>query len=616
MAEKTKKEIFFSVVIPSYNRSEFIVTTINSFLQQNYKFFEVIVVDDGSTDNTKEIVSSIPDKRVRFFYKQNGERGAARNFGANAAKGDYINFFDSDDLAYPNHLEIAAKVINRLGDPEVFHLGHEEITPQKKVLYKGNNYNGDVKEYCIKRKKVSINAIFLRRDISFTVPFSENRALSVSEDALWLCQLASRFRIYYENTITSAIVNHNDRSMITTSEEKLFERKRIFNEELKRDNVFMAKYGHLLKYVNAEFYYLLFLMSNSKGNKRKGFSYFLKAVKLNPKIFFSSRTAVVVKWLFSKNNKRQPITISESSSNQKFLFSVIIPTYNRENFIGDTISSFLKQDYLNIEILVVDDGSTDNTKQIVESIRDERVKYYRKENGERGAARNYGAKLAQGKYLTFFDSDDIVYPWYISNAFKSLSKVNFPECYAQAFEMRNKAPAIPPSIKSIKNNISSVNKKLYTENILACNGVFVRRDIFDQIKFSENRDLSGSEDWLLWLQLSATYPFYYSPVVCSCLINHDQRGELNIKQGKLLKRLHILIDLIKSDKRISTLPRTHYRTALAACYQFAALKMADFAKLKFVSIGNWFRAFFLNPLIVVHKTTYVTLKKLFFSWHS
>src|SRR5687767_9278561 len=94
----------FSIVIPTYNRAHLIKKTIESVLAQDFADFELLVVDDGSKDDTESVVSSFTDKRVHYFKKQNGERGAARNFGAARAKGSYLNFFDSDDLLYRNHL--------------------------------------------------------------------------------------------------------------------------------------------------------------------------------------------------------------------------------------------------------------------------------------------------------------------------------------------------------------------------------------------------------------------------------------------------------------------------------------------------------------------------------
>lgn len=100
-----KKELI-SVVIPTYNRGFIIENSIRSVLNQTYKNIEVIIVDDGSTDNTEEVIKSINDKKIRYF-KLKVNRGAcyARNYGVSKAKGKYIAFQDSDDIFLPGKLE-------------------------------------------------------------------------------------------------------------------------------------------------------------------------------------------------------------------------------------------------------------------------------------------------------------------------------------------------------------------------------------------------------------------------------------------------------------------------------------------------------------------------------
>jgi glycosyltransferase involved in cell wall biosynthesis len=96
-----------SIVIPSYNRAEFIPATLDSILAQTFKDFEVIFVDDGSSDNTEAILAHYAshDKRIKYIKQSNSERAVARNNGMKRAQGEYIALVDSDDLWYPNKLE-------------------------------------------------------------------------------------------------------------------------------------------------------------------------------------------------------------------------------------------------------------------------------------------------------------------------------------------------------------------------------------------------------------------------------------------------------------------------------------------------------------------------------
>lgn len=88
---------FFSIILPTYNRAHFLPKAIESVLTQTFKDWELIIVDDGSTDNTKEVVANYQDSRIRYIYQKNQERSAARNNGIDQAKGNYICFLDSDD---------------------------------------------------------------------------------------------------------------------------------------------------------------------------------------------------------------------------------------------------------------------------------------------------------------------------------------------------------------------------------------------------------------------------------------------------------------------------------------------------------------------------------------
>lgn len=96
-----------SVVVPSYNRAKEIPKCIESILNQTYKDFELIIIDDGSTDNTKEVVAAYSDKRIRYIENTTSKHGpsVARNIGLKESFGEYITFNDSDDVLYPDKLE-------------------------------------------------------------------------------------------------------------------------------------------------------------------------------------------------------------------------------------------------------------------------------------------------------------------------------------------------------------------------------------------------------------------------------------------------------------------------------------------------------------------------------
>lgn len=103
-----------SIIIPTYNRANCIKRAVESILQQTYKDFELIIVDDNSTDNTDELILAIDDKRIKYHkLEKNGGACRARNIGIQMAKGEYIAFQDSDDLWYPEKLEAQVKAFEQ-----------------------------------------------------------------------------------------------------------------------------------------------------------------------------------------------------------------------------------------------------------------------------------------------------------------------------------------------------------------------------------------------------------------------------------------------------------------------------------------------------------------------
>lgn len=122
---------FFSVIIPLYNKENFIENTLISVLNQSFTDFEVLVINDGSTDKSQEKVLKFKDSRIHYFYRENGGVSAARNFGIEKAQSDYITFIDADDFWYPNFLQEMFKNSNKFTDLKVFSAAIEIETSKK-----------------------------------------------------------------------------------------------------------------------------------------------------------------------------------------------------------------------------------------------------------------------------------------------------------------------------------------------------------------------------------------------------------------------------------------------------------------------------------------------------
>jgi glycosyltransferase involved in cell wall biosynthesis len=289
--------IFFSVVIPTYNRANLIAKTIHSVLNQSYAEFEVLIVDDGSTDNTEEVVKSIPDSRLFYFKKQNAERGAARNFGTKHSKGKYINFLDSDDVLYNDHLNKAFHFLKQFNYPELLYQSYDIQNPDGLVIRRQEKIKGDISEKLIYGNLLSCNGVVIRADIARQFSFREERGLSGSEDwELWL-RLSSHFTFHYSNEITSSVVYHDERSVLQADESKLRSRKELSLKHAFNDTVVKRKYSNLFPSIESYFDLYISLHLTLAGNKKRAMSYLRSAFFLNPTIIFSRRFYAILKHL-------------------------------------------------------------------------------------------------------------------------------------------------------------------------------------------------------------------------------------------------------------------------------------------------------------------------------
>lgn len=112
--------MMFSIIIPLFNKENFITRAVKSVLAQEYKNFELIIVNDGSTDNSLKVLSGINDSRIKIVSKTNGGVSSARNFGIEAASSDWICFLDADDYWKPNHLEIILELKSKYQDAKIY----------------------------------------------------------------------------------------------------------------------------------------------------------------------------------------------------------------------------------------------------------------------------------------------------------------------------------------------------------------------------------------------------------------------------------------------------------------------------------------------------------------
>lgn len=193
----------FSIVVPTYNRAERISAAIDSVLNQTFPDFELIIVDDGSTDNTKETVHRYEDPRIVYLYQENKERSAARNNGIRKARGQFVCFLDSDDIYLPNHLSVLHSYILQQKDTKaMFCTGLLRMNKDGIVVGHPANWEGKMHPVrFIWKYFVLPDAVCIHRQILDSFTFDER--FRVWEDThLWL-RIASRFPVYQVPVFTA-----------------------------------------------------------------------------------------------------------------------------------------------------------------------------------------------------------------------------------------------------------------------------------------------------------------------------------------------------------------------------------------------------------------------------
>jgi glycosyltransferase involved in cell wall biosynthesis len=293
-----------SVIIPTYNRAHYVTEAIQSVLNQSYKDFEIIVIDDGSTDNTREVIERLKDPRLKYFYQENQGVCVARNNGINVSVGEYIYFLDSDDVLLENALEKGVRVLNRHPDVALSHGQAYPIDEKGRVfdLPKPKNirpgvYQGTKEIFHFLRygNYFCPSLTIVRRSSIIDVGLFDPAFNSGSEDfELWV-RLAKQYPVSYIvdpvakcRVHSSSISAGRDLNEIEKSHGRIFEN--IFND---------VAVGSLFSPQRSKtYFYLHFRLASdafARGKMKISRIFLFKALKIHPHAFIQS---LFFPWLY------------------------------------------------------------------------------------------------------------------------------------------------------------------------------------------------------------------------------------------------------------------------------------------------------------------------------
>ncbi len=289
-------------------------------------------------------------------------------------------------------------------------------------------------------------------------------------------------------------------------------------------------------------------------------------------------------------------------------FSIVIPTYNRENCILNTLETVFNQKFKSYEVIVVDNCSTDQTELVLEKfIRSGQITFIKHDkNYERAKSRNTGMKAAKGAFLTFLDSDDFMYPTNLQDAYDFIQSNPESKIFYSLSEVVNEAKN-RIRFKPQKHSPSAV-EMISKGNFLSCIGDFIHRDIYTSIYWDENPVLTGTEDYEFWLRVVAHYPKVGRiDKINNGILEHPARSVNNDFIDKAKFRAEYMLAKIKEDRYLSGVYHEQYFNNIKATLYLYISYMARLANNPKEMYANLWVAVKCNKLLLLQKSTYVTV---------
>jgi glycosyltransferase involved in cell wall biosynthesis len=240
---------YFSVVITVFNKENYIQETIKSVLNQSFVDFEVIIVNDGSTDSSESKILEIQDKRIQYFYKNNEGAGSARNFGIEKSNCDYICFLDGDDIWKENHLEVLYKLINKFPNAGLYASRYHLIFKNNHIytpIFDGivDNYEGVISDYFLSSMNYPVatsSSIAVPRKVFESIGNFKTYISSGQDTDMWI-RITVLLPIVISNQVTASYLHFIDDSLsktnILTKKIKPFEEYKNWEDK----NISLKKY--------------------------------------------------------------------------------------------------------------------------------------------------------------------------------------------------------------------------------------------------------------------------------------------------------------------------------------------------------------------------------------
>ena len=291
-------------------------------------------------------------------------------------------------------------------------------------------------------------------------------------------------------------------------------------------------------------------------------------------------------------------------------FSVVVPCYNRADLLPALVGHVLQQQDPDFELLLVDDGSRDDTLAVAQALAatDGRIRVFTQPNAERGAARNRGLREARGRYVNFFDCDDEMFPHHLAVVRAYVAAHGEVEVLHTGYEIRAENERV---VLRVTDFARPTNEALLDNNFLACNTVFVRRDVALAHPFVEDRRLASAEDWELWLRLACAYPFHSIGQATFCLREHDGRSLNTIPAEAVRVRDELFARLVAANPAFARRYPGRLPYFVANRYTFITLTLALAKNRRLDTLRYLGKALRADPTVLWRRRFLASVKHLF-----
>lgn len=530
---------FFSVVMPVYNRERYVREAIESVLAQSGTDFELVVVDDGSTDRSVQIVRSIVDMRLRLVYGDHSGGASARNKGISVARGQFIVWIDSDDRQAPGAFAALRQAIKDFPEADVYY-GDLEIFDDAQPGKRWRTNYPDFQNEPLLPRLVQANCLpnpgtAVRRAL-YTRYGQYDAAFTRCHDFQMWTRLADSARFKKVDAILCHWRQHGESLSSTKS--------RAFEAKVALD--MFSRYPVSRLYPD--------LSDDMAGRAEASWRLSITLESLEEYASAYQAACKALAMGFGDEIRAHELK-GKAGSNYEPLFSVILTTYNRPELLKDALGSLARQSFQDFEVILINDHG-EPVEALLSAYEFPVTYIYQGTNQGLSAARNAGLKLASGRYIVYLDDDDI----YLSNHFAVLAEAfeRHPQSVIYTgveyvIEKLEKGQRIELNRVTPFKHETHDRNRLFVQNYIPVNTWAHPRLMLTEVGEFDT-GLSALEDWDMLLRLAARYPFVHVTDVTAEVHQRPGNGSDHMlgREQKNLGRLYQEIYKRHSDLGLET----------------------------------------------------------------